>query len=1058
MTGISLKALIGFVVICLFTIPDICSSAPPSISYVEGEVLVKFKNFAGLKSKSDISKTMNLEIKREYHIYSKGRHHRYALLSAKGLSSGNLTSKSNLSTQEMVRLLMKNPDVEAVAPNYYRYPTTMPNDTYFERQWGLHNTGQTGGPTDVDIKATQAWDIETDCSSVILASLDSGVDYSHVDLQQNMWVNPGEIPGNGLDDDNNGFVDDVHGIDTGENDSDPMDKDGHGTHTAGIMAGVGNNGIGVAGVCWDARIMAVKAEDSEGNFKDSDLIEGIDYVTMMKIDQGQNIVAINASWGSYAFNPILRDAIEAAGDAGIVFVASAGNQGLDTDDHPHYPSGFNLWNIVSVASSNDWDSKSDFSNHGTVSVDLAAPGEHIFSTMTGYHYNPAPGDIFFDDMESGSTHWFTSGTEATWAISSENAYGGSHAWNDSPNGDYQNVDTYLALNHDIDLTSYLETNIHLGFWAAYNFHYIYDRCKVEISSDGGTTWSVPPLAEFEDQHPEWTLYSYPIPDDYKTANFRMRFKMDTNSTGQADGIYLDNIGIGDVGDGPSDRYDSKDGTSMATPHVTGAAGLLSSDQEIASLASEYAAQQVVARLLNGVDQTTGLSGKVATGGRLNVNAVLQAGEQVFIKQATPSIGVAQGVPITIRGMGFGNTGGELVCKQGFSEVILEVSTWSDETLVFNMPSKDQVFFNLLKLFIRTDNGLESNFVTVDRNSQWVNADALPFSCWHSSLIVYNGLIYAIQGGRGIDTRGESAVYNPATGLWRSMAAMPEPIIERPEDAALGLTENGSPAILIFSNYLDDATGIYRLNLVTEKWDRIPFPEGFPTDGLYDLDVVSMLEITGENVCYLSGGRNSSVLWKYDPAANTLEQLGSFSVASSLQSHSSFYVDRIGTRGAVCVAGGLAGQNTQCFDIATGRFNPPDADLPPLPGTLKGAADLNNNGVLWLIGGRLNNHLTNSTYYLEPSATQWTKGPSLLFPLDRFEGAALDNTLYVAGGGLYDKPTWFTQVLRPVIQPQSFELDDDGDGDVDGLDLRVYVNTGVFTNMEAFAQAFGKTLP
>jgi subtilisin family serine protease len=1055
MTATFHRIVTGLVFFCLLFFPGICLTAPPPVSYVDGEVLVKFKKNTDPQRTARISQELDVVIAHEYHGLSKRTQRRYALLRAKRASSGSRAGRPERSTWEMVRILMKDPSVEAVSPNYYRTWSVLPDDTYFERQWGLHNTGQSDGLVDADIDAPEAWDRQTDCSSVILASLDSGVDYSHLDLLENMWVNPGEIADNGVDDDNNGFIDDVHGIDTGEEDSDPMDKNGHGTHTAGTMAAVGNNGIGVAGVCWDARIMAVKAEDGEGNIKDSDLIQGIDYVTMMKVDQGHNIVAINASWGSFAYDPILSDAIAAAGDTGIVFVAAAGNNGIDTDDYPHYPSSFDLWNILSVASSDARDSLSDFSNHGWFSVDLAAPGETIWSTLPGYHYDPAPGDIFFDDMESGSTHWTTSGTENTWAISDEKAYSGSYAWNDSPWADYQDVYTVLTLNHDIDLTAYQDTTVHLGFWAAYHFHYIYDRCRVQISADGGSTWTET-LVQFEDQHPEWKLYSYPIPENFKTASFRMRFMMDTNSSGPADGICIDNIGIGDVGTGPSDRYDAKDGTSMAAPHVTGAAGLLASDPGIASLPAEPAAQQIVARLLKGVDQTVGLNIEVVTGGRLNVDNALQLGDLPFIKSVDPAYGIAEGVPISIEGMGFGVTGGELVCKVGLGEVALTVSSWSDETIVFDMPSRDAVFIDLLRLFVRTSGGMESNLVPADRNSRWTNTDALPFVSRFGGLTSHNGLVYAVQGGFGdSETSGEMAVYDPSTGLWRSTAAMPAPVIERPGDVALGMNGDGAPMIVLFSNSFDDAAGIYRFNLATETWDAVPFPEGFPSEGLYDMDIVSMLENTGENRCYLSGGTDSAALWAYSPAANTVEALGSFSVTSSLVQHSSFYVDWLGESGAICVVGGSAGEDTQCFDIATGTFNAPNTDLPPLPGTLTEAADGQDGTDLWLAGGAYNGDLTTRTFFLDPSAAEWTEGARLIFPLKRLEGTSVDGILYVAGGDYYGDPMWFTQTLRPVIEPLPFQPDIDRDGDVDGVDLQAYAAGGVFDDIDGFAGEFGK---
>jgi subtilisin family serine protease len=185
----------------------------------------------------------------------------------------------------------------------------------------LHNDGQSGGTSDADIDAPEAWDISTGSSEVIVAVIDTGVDYNHVDLAANMWSNPGEIPGNGIDDDGNGYVDDVHGINAINNSGDPMDDHGHGTHCAGTIAAVGNNGQGVVGVNWTAKIMALKFLNSSGVGNDADAIQTIDYILAL----GINVPVLSNSWGGGAYNQALYDAIEAAKNAGMLFVAAAGN-------------------------------------------------------------------------------------------------------------------------------------------------------------------------------------------------------------------------------------------------------------------------------------------------------------------------------------------------------------------------------------------------------------------------------------------------------------------------------------------------------------------------------------------------------------------------------------------------------------------------------------------------------------------------------------------------------------------------------------------------------------
>ncbi len=263
---------------------------------------------------------------------------------------------------------------------------TIPNDPMFSDLWGMHNTGQTGGTADADIDAPEAWDFFTGSSTVVIAGIDTGIDYNHEDLAANMWVNPGEVPGDGIDNDGNGYIDDIYGIDAYNNDSDPMDDADHGSHTAGTFGAVGNNGIGVAGVNWDVEIMALKFLGAGGGGSTSGAIASIDYITMMKTDYGVNVVASNNSWGGGGFSQALMDAIEASNDAGIMFVAAAGNFSQDNDVSPFYPATYDLDGIISVAATEENDLKAGFSHWGATTVDLGAPGVGTLSTFPNNRY------------------------------------------------------------------------------------------------------------------------------------------------------------------------------------------------------------------------------------------------------------------------------------------------------------------------------------------------------------------------------------------------------------------------------------------------------------------------------------------------------------------------------------------------------------------------------------------------------------------------------------------------------------------------------------------------
>ncbi len=285
--------------------------------------------------------------------------------------------------------LKSSPSISYVEMDWKVEPLRLPNDTRFNELWAMENTGQSGGTADADIDAPLAWDITTGNSSVIVAVTDTGVDYNHPDLAANIWNNTAEINGQaGVDDDGNGYIDDIHGYDfTENNDSDPMDDDGHGTHCAGTIGAVGNNNRGVTGVCWNAKIMAVRIIGGTQFINDS--IEGIQYA----VSNGAK--AINASWRHFGgFSQSMYNAIQAAGNAGVLFVAAAANDSIDNDTNPYpnYPSSYNLDNIIAVMATGHTDQRASYSNWGKTTVDLAAPGGDmsidpgILSTLPGNTY------------------------------------------------------------------------------------------------------------------------------------------------------------------------------------------------------------------------------------------------------------------------------------------------------------------------------------------------------------------------------------------------------------------------------------------------------------------------------------------------------------------------------------------------------------------------------------------------------------------------------------------------------------------------------------------------
>lgn len=289
-----------------------------------------------------------------------------------------LWTVSGLTVEEAIEVYRNDPRVEYIEPNYIvQNLINIPNDPNFNQLWGLNNTGQTGGKVDADIDAPEIWDVTTG-GNAIVGVIDSGVDYTHPDLNNNIWINPGESGSgketNGIDDDGNGYIDDFRGWDFVNNDNNPIDDHFHGTHVAGTIGAEGYNGIGVVGVNWDVQIMPLKFLAGNGMGSTFNAIRAVEYATLKGADLTNN------SWGGGGFSQGLFNAIA----AGPLFVASAGNSGLNTDNNPHSPSSYNLNNIISVAATDHNDKRGSFSNFGVTSVDLGAPGVNILSTFPTY--------------------------------------------------------------------------------------------------------------------------------------------------------------------------------------------------------------------------------------------------------------------------------------------------------------------------------------------------------------------------------------------------------------------------------------------------------------------------------------------------------------------------------------------------------------------------------------------------------------------------------------------------------------------------------------------------
>lgn len=346
-----------------------------ALNYEPNEVLIKFKSGVSDEKQAEILDRIGGKVKEK--ILTK-------LMEKFGDNEGITLVQMPMNALDAITRLNGLNEIEYAEPNFIYTHDAVSNDTYFTNGslWGMY--GATTSPANqFGSHAATAWaNGKTGSNTVYIGIIDEGYMYTHEDLAANAGVNPGEVSGNGVDDDGNGLVDDVYGWDFNGNNNTVFDGagDDHGTHVAGTIGGVGGNGKGVAGVCWNVKLLNAKFLGSRGGTT-ANAIKAVDYFTDLKIRSGLNIVATNNSWGGGGFSQALQDAIQRANNAGILFIAAAGNASSNNDATANYPSNYNVANVIAVASITNTGGLSSFSNYGATQVDLGAPGSGIYSSV-----------------------------------------------------------------------------------------------------------------------------------------------------------------------------------------------------------------------------------------------------------------------------------------------------------------------------------------------------------------------------------------------------------------------------------------------------------------------------------------------------------------------------------------------------------------------------------------------------------------------------------------------------------------------------------------------------
>ncbi len=570
-------------------------SAAGTLAYAPGEVLVRYEPGTAKGERGEIRDGLDADLQQRL------------LLPRTEL----LELPPGLSVGPALRELRSEPDVAFAEPNYVYSVATVPDDPGFNQQWPLDNPDDSMfGSADADIDAPAAWNIETGSDSVVVGVVDTGVTLAHEDLDERIWANPGESGGlesNGIDDDGNLLVDDHRGWDFAADDSDPTDEEGHGTHVAGTIGAEGDNGTGISGVAWDVSLLPLRACNALGACFNSDVAQAFAYAG----EEGADVV--NASISGTLPSQAQQDAIASAPDT--LFVVAAGNDAGNNSLAPRYPCNYPADNLVCVAASDDRDELASFSNFGAAPVDLAAPGggsggAAVLSTYMADRMS----ESFGEPPLSGD--WTTGGTPDSWDFVNEESSLAGGELTDSPGSPYtEDADNFASFG-PVDLSA--DSRCNLRYDIALDLPDDGDRLLVQASRDGVTysnvqTWTGVGSARLTPSISSFT----------GSAELYVRLRLQADGDSEVgDGVHVDNLRVRCASSG----YALLQGTSMAAPHVSGAAALLRAHAPGSSVA------ELRNWLLDGVDPKPVLEGLVGTGGRLNLYRSLQGADGEDIRR------------------------------------------------------------------------------------------------------------------------------------------------------------------------------------------------------------------------------------------------------------------------------------------------------------------------------------------------------------------------------------------------------------------------------------------
>ena len=565
---------------------------PRKAEFVPGELIVKYKNGTDVTTRDAMS---NRSGRKKMRTLARSMIHQIQL-------------RSDETVESAMAAYQDDPDVESVQPNYIYHALAAPNDPLYSQQWGLKNSGQTilqansfdtidstnnPGTAAKDMGLEAAWNSITDCSAITVAVIDTGINYNHGDLAANMW--------------NGGVTYPNHGYNFVDNNNDPMDYNGHGTHVAGTIGAVGNNSTGGSGVCWNVKLMAVRSLDHTGSGTTVQIAQGINFA----VAQGAKV--INMSLGTGSFDSTLNTAVTNANNAGVIIVAAAGNDGTNNETTPTYPCNFTQANVICVAALTQTYALASFSNYGSTSVDVGAPGTNILSSWAGNQTTIA--ETF---NTAGSLNWTASTTTSGgWAYASKTLMSGGVPKVFDMLVDQSNWNGTNTFNTNTDDKAYKTYNINAADTASLEFSAFVDTntnvdfFKVYMAPGGGNPIPGGTLLDTltGSTKVNGTLttefFSYDI-TSCTTATCSIGFQLQTGATGGKTGVGIINFALSLL-TVDNTHYNIIEGTSMASPHVAGLAAL------VWAFNPSFTMAETIAAITTTGTATASLSGKTTTG-------------------------------------------------------------------------------------------------------------------------------------------------------------------------------------------------------------------------------------------------------------------------------------------------------------------------------------------------------------------------------------------------------------------------------------------------------------